>query len=813
MNSDTPLQLESEHESVLSSYQNDRHQLPWAARHANKIFGVVAVSMLVMVVAIGTALAMGGTAVGLSETVRRVDKQNTNNQAAINTLHNDVSAILNSGTTVGGNGNGNGNGIGNGNLLSSACGGPMQLVAVINSTLPGAHPLDATMQRGRVRLVEDVATNTAVFFLPRNPAHITNACCYRAQATYPPPESGCARLPAGGMDVWDVSDPEKPTRLPSILTAVGTTTVHITRPVKINTPHFTGTILVLVVDRCSTDSASAQGAYIIDVTNPRAAYIRYGPFTVKDDVLGGFSDLCEPDNRHALVQAFSYSAGGRAFFSAVDACRLQDFNLPEPYVQFEITNPDAPVLLNYYGVVPLAPPLDPKLLVNSLSPPPIYWQTIYNEDAFPFTLDGTRPCIYNGAGTGGFEVACLENYTASNIPYFEHNVASYFPLADYIKPEYPFFKQAYSGGVSPDGKWSIGAHFDPGEIQPYFTLADSDPQRMNPHQICGTCRIKEGFCGVDGGTDHLRSGQMVCGRPVYLGSGCPDQTPIPLASSLDPSLLTEPGDVFIASTTNACYYGSSYAAVTLAGYNISIFSPDNTQNDWGGFPPDGCYTATIVSQLTPEAFALPRRGVLFVSSWFAFQTIWNQTLDSTQFPGGYLDNLDKYPPIGSVGQRICVNDWTSKGLYGYWHLMETDTQLHVGQWAPLEAQMSSPESLMADPNPAGGSIPAFDRRDQPNLVLVESGSTGLHSLRLGGLENDAPFYTPTVKYGLVEESYSPRGDLTNQGGDIGAFYQPEWLYKQVGQTLLRYATGVQRNTALIYIYRDFTCPLAKPVGQ
>ena len=677
----------------------------------------------------------------------------------------------------------------------------MRLVSVINGTLPGALPLDATTQNGRVRFVENSAGESFVFF-PRNSAYVNGVCCGRWQNTYP---SGCAVPPPSGLDEWSLADPTNPARLPSLLVGVGTTTTHVTRPVSINTPHFKGTVLAMSVERCSATSAAQEGVYIVDVTQPSAPSIRYGPFTVTASSTGTGSD-CQPNNRHHIGQLFSYSAGGRAFFTAIDFCRYYELGLPDPFVQFEITNPDAPVLLNYFGTTPLAPPLPPTMLINELDPPPIYYQTIYNEDAVPFYLDNdpSKPCIYNGAGTAGFEVACLKNFSAAHsIPYFEHTVVSKLSTPDYIKPERPLFKQAYSGGVSPDGSWSVAAHFDPGEVQPYFTFADTDPERLEPHQMCGICRIKEGFCPVDTATDNLLSGQTVCGLPVFVGPACPADTtyPTPLASSLDTSLL-QPGDVFIAVVANGeCYfYGTNYAVTTQAGYNITILAPDNSEASWGGFPPYGCYTATI-DENTPEVYELDRRGVVFASSWFAFQTLFGLPLDGTQFPGTFGDNVAHYPPVGTVGPRICVNDWTSYGLQGYWHMLNTTNQRHLGQWAPPEAQIVAPWSLLADANPAGGSVPSFDRRFAgSNLVLVESGYTGMHLLRGRGIENDNPYYTPTVKYGLVEEAYTPRADVTSQSGDIGAFWQPHLFYSAFNKGNITYAFGLQRDTALGFIY-------------
>jgi hypothetical protein len=463
-----------------------------------------------------------------------------------------------------------------------------------------------------------------------------------------------AKCQTGGVHVVDVSDPASPVKT-GFLNAGGTgyQTEGI-QALRINTPAYTGDILVVSNEWClpkSNPNLNPGGITIWDIndpTDPKRLVQAFGDF----DLHGS-----RANESHSAI---AWDAGDAAYVAAIDNEELEDVDL------FEITDPRNPVKVSEtrlpgvnvdaYGQEKTAHDFD------VLRFPDGSWHLMVSDwDAGWIDVDVTDPS--NPAIVGDFDYAECDQVVTTACP-----------------PE----GNAHQGEWNSDGSVFIG------------TDEDFSPFRVPITVLDGPLAGQKIDAGEFGFTKQVASfpDEKVNGPIVFGGYGCPDDT----AEIPDPSVLGTLGPdeeaiiMFQRGPVgdpnhdhDSCFFSDKIRAGEEAGYDVVIVANHH----------DGAQAGE-----TPGAFFCGGQGSpvlgtaagLCVGHQFMHEAF-GRTPDYT-FPYPEGDPGDLEPNPGDLGPRI---EATSEfDGWGYSRLVDTSTPS-----APTEVgQFNIPET--ADPAFASG---------------------------------------------------------------------------------------------------------------
>jgi uncharacterized repeat protein (TIGR01451 family) len=143
----------------------------------------------------------------------------------------------------------------------------------------------------------------------------------------------------GGVTVVNISNPAAPREVASTTAPVGTYQTEGVQAIHLDTPAFTGDILVVSNERCAATPppGSAGGISIYDVTNPASPQ----PLVIGFGDREGTAPIA-----HEAHSSFAWDAGDRAFVSVVDNAEINQMGIDI----VEITDPRNPRILAESGI-------------------------------------------------------------------------------------------------------------------------------------------------------------------------------------------------------------------------------------------------------------------------------------------------------------------------------------------------------------------------------------------------------------------------------------------------------------------------------
>jgi hypothetical protein len=539
-------------------------------------------------------------------------------------------------------------------LLAVALAAATLFIAGGSLAHPGQHGSDdghllGTGEWGKIDLVgqlevsgaaDDLIADVAAF---GNYAYLANW----GEADCAGPEKGGVNTPDAGAWVIDISDPANPEEVNFIPMPQDTRPgegMHVTH---IETPMFSGDILVMNAEACGKNYKG--GFMLYDVTNPLK------PVKLKE----GFGDRTGSD-AHQTHSAFVWqpTPGGPAYLVTQDEEDLADVDI------YDITNPRRPRLiseldLNEFGVAQPALNLADSSLhdmtVKCMTSGPYagkcimlasYWDGGY------VLLDVTNPA--NPVFIDDTEYAAVDPQLAdpanTNVPAGSRT----------LTPE----GNAHQAEFTADNRFFIGTDED---FSPYRARVVTDDGGVyDAGEFGWTVPIGDLYGTLNGPT-------------VFGGYGCPDDRgSIPDASVLGPLAEGEEAILVLqrgplgdpSETQDACFFSEKVETAQLLGYDAVIIANHHT-GALGGEGPDTyfCGGQGHIFDIQISALCIGHRAMheLFDDP---------DATDNFTYP-------ESVPAIGTIGDRITVT--TQFDGWGYVHLFDAATLEDLDTYAIPEA--------------------------------------------------------------------------------------------------------------------------------
>jgi len=497
------------------------------------------------------------------------------------------------------------------------------------------------------------------------------------------PETGGVNTPDSGAWVIDISDPANPKQVNFIAMPQDTRPGEGMQVVHIETPKFTGEILVMNAEACGKNYKG--GFMLYDVTNPLK------PVKLKE----GFGERTGSD-AHQTHSAFVWQpvAGGPAYLVTQDEEDLADVDI------YDITNPRRPRLLT-------------ELDLNDFD---VAQPELNLADSF--LHDVTVKCMTSGtyAGRcimiasywdGGYVLLDVTNpadpeflrdtdYAAIDPELLEQTGTALTPEGNGHQAEFTADNRFFIGTDEDFAPYRARIVTDDGGAYDSGEFGWTVPLNLNPE--------------IDGPLN---------GPTVYGGYGCPaDRGSIPDASTLtlapgeEAILVLQRGPVGDPSQAGGlCFFSEKVETAQLLGYDAVIIANHHT-GALGGEGPDTYFCGGQGHEFDVQTSAL-------CVGHRAMHELFDDpnTADNFTYP-------ESVPAIGTVGDRINVT--TQFDGWGYVHLYDAVTGAELDTFAIPEAM---------DPAYASGfgdltvHEVATDPTD-PSLMYLSYYSGGMRALQI-----------------------------------------------------------------------------------
>ena len=364
----------------------------------------------------------------------------------------------------------------------------------------------------------------------------------------------------GGTYVVDISDPSDPEKVGFLRSHQDTYVTEGVQALSVDTPDFTGDILVLSNETCGTRGIG--GLTIWDVTDP------LNPVLLSDHG-GDYTDghFTDPTNvdpvAHDSHSAMAWQAGDNAYVIAID--NDED---PNDLDFFDITDPTDPVLIAETGIGDW-----PSVNVNAFGNFP----TSHDFDVRFIGGDWLAMVSYWDAGW------VLLNVDDPSNPVLVDDY-DYPPCEVHVPTVCPPEGEAHQGEWNEDGSLFIGTDEDLAPFRLIFEVVGGP--------AAGAYEAEEFSWTVPIST---LPDKRVNGPVVFGGYGCPgqDASQIPPASVLDPA--TAPGEDQILmlqrgpvedpnNPFEACFFSEKVEQAQLAGYDAVLIANHHTGSGAGAQP-------------------------------------------------------------------------------------------------------------------------------------------------------------------------------------------------------------------------------------
>jgi hypothetical protein len=449
----------------------------------------------------------------------------------------------------------------------------------------------------------------------------------------------------GGVHVVDISNPADPEKVGFLPSHRGTYVTEGVQALHLDTPAFTGDLLILSNEACTVNGIG--GLTLWDITDPlnpvklseRGGDYTNGPFTDPDSV--------DPV-AHESHSAMAWQAGDNAYAIAID--NEED---PNDLDFFDITDPRNPELIAETGIGDW-----PGVMVNAFGNFP----TSHDFDVRFIGGHWLAMVSYWDAGWVQLNVDDPSNPTLIND-------FDYAPCEAHLPTVCPPEGEAHQGEWNEDGTLFIGTDEDLAPFRLIFEVeGGSAAGEHTAEEFSWTIPIS------------TLADQRVNGPVVFGGYGCPgDRDSIPPASVLDP--VTLPGEdqiiVFQRGPVDdpnnpgeACFFSEKVESAQLAGYDAAIIANHHT-GAGAGAQPDAtlCGSQGHVFTVTIPGLCIGHR---------LMHLLFERTPDYTvPYPVG--DPGDLEPDTGDIGSgKIDATAFFSG--WGYSRLLDANTLAEIDQF-------------------------------------------------------------------------------------------------------------------------------------
>ncbi len=455
------------------------------------------------------------------------------------------------------------------------------------------------------------------------------------------PETGGQTSPDGGVYVIDISDPSNPREVGFIATHQDTLVGEGMQVVHIDTPQFTGDVLLMNHEQCGKNGKG--GVSLWDVTNPlkpKKLHEHFGDFTVD-------GDRNRPHDANQTHSAFMWDAGDRAYLVATDDDEATDVDI------FDITDPKHPVFITELDLNELDVDQPDLGLIDSFLHDMVVKQI------------GDRFIMLLSYWDGGY---ILLDVTDPANPTFIGDT-------EFTNPD-PELLESLGVSLTPEGN-AHQAEFTADNR--FFIGTDED---FSPYRV-GEFLITTGpFAGeyasviVPGAAAPSILPDLTLNGPVvYGGYGCPDSAPIPRPEDIPGYLeMLELGEEKIivlqrgpsgdpTATEEACFPGEKAHEAVLAGWDAVVFVARHVVTALPEPIPPFCGSGAFTDEVV---------GVCATHE--AFHKLFNTPVSFT-YP--------EPPAIGTIGERIEVSSVFDG--WGYVHLYDATTLAELDTFAIPQA--------------------------------------------------------------------------------------------------------------------------------
>jgi len=328
-------------------------------------------------------------------------------------------------------------------------------------------------------------------------------------------ESTCTK---GGFYVVDIKDAANPKQLGFIPSSPGTYVGEGMQALSVETPAFTGDLLVHNNETCAEKPTNQGGITLVDVSKPAAPVTLAA--NVGDTVRPDGTTRLKPTNVHS---AYAWGQDGRLYAALVDNEEGADLDI------LDITDPRKPVLIAEYD-------LDEKF---GIAQPELGTGSSFLHDMVVTKIGGRQTMIasYWDGGYVQLDVTDPTNATLINQTDFE----------------VPDTERAKRGeNVLPEGN-GHQAEFTANRSAFVATDEDFSPYKLESKMADGTAfRAQPGS-----GYKQITPGETVTGPTVYVGLAC------------GPVAAAEPGVVAVVER-GTCAFQTKADNVAAAGYTTGI---------------------------------------------------------------------------------------------------------------------------------------------------------------------------------------------------------------------------------------------------
>ena len=318
-----------------------------------------------------------------------------------------------------------------------------------------------------------------------------------------------------GVHVVDISDVSNPVEVGFIDAPVGSYPGEGVDVVTIDTPQFTGDVLLTNNEICA--EGGFGGINLYDVTDP------LNPVPLAE----GFGDFDDPQNpqtsAHETHSVFAWDAGNTAYAVMVDNAEAEDVDI------VDISKPDKPKLIAEYDLAALFP---------EILQPDQGLDEVFLHDLIVKEIDG-RWIMLASYWDAGYVQLDVTN-PRKPVLIADSDLTDPDPMSGQA-PE----GNAHQAEFTPDNQFVIGADED-----------------FNPYAIAATYGDAGNELDVSTGdlTPTLEPGQELSGETVYVGRACPDDEAVPAGDGTQIAVVER----------GVCTFTEKVAAVEAAGGYVAV---------------------------------------------------------------------------------------------------------------------------------------------------------------------------------------------------------------------------------------------------
>jgi hypothetical protein len=412
-----------------------------------------------------------------------------------------------------------------------------------------------------------------------------------------------------GIHVVDISDIENPREVAFIRAKEGSYPGEGIHPISIDTPAFTGDIVVSNNERCNTTTGFG-GLNIYDVTNPKA------PTPLAEGIGDKTANGQGKKDANEIHSVFAWDAGERAYVMMTDNEEGSDVDI------MDITDPKKPFLAAEYDLDEEFPQIEQAKPENL--------QEVFLHDMVVKEIDGRQVALLSYWDAGYVAVDVTD---VTDIDYLgDTDYAEIDPEAEDSGLTVPPEGNGHQAEFTKDNKYVVATDED---FAPYALTArnTTDDTSLIASQGSDTTQLPEG--------------ESISGTAVFAGLACNASEPVPAGSEGAQVAVVERG---------GCAFTEKVANVVKAGGYEAVLV----------FNREGSDACDIPLGMSVEG-AIPTFGVAPRSQGLA---IFGETLDLEKCKAAVGEGTPAAIPVGTTGDTLTFSSYFDG--WGYVHLFENE---------------------------------------------------------------------------------------------------------------------------------------------